>query len=82
MANVLTVVHPASAKWNNIGLALGIVQDELDKISGTSGDADDRLREVLKLWLKGNGGERTRKFLCEALQHPLVGRKDLANCLY
>ena len=76
LVDVLAVVHPAAAKWKEIGLTLRINPDELDKISG---DADAGLRAVLALWLRGNGGDRTWEFLCEVLRHPLVGRRDLAK---
>ena len=76
MVDVLAVVHPAAAKWRDIGLTLRINPDELDKIDG---DADAGLRAVLAMWLRGNGGDRTWEFLCEVLQCRLVGRRDLAK---
>ena len=72
-------ISPAAAKWKRIGLALEIKPHELDKIKLDEPDSDCKLDEVVSLWLKGNGGERSVKFLCDALRSKLVGHYTLAD---
>ena len=69
----------AAVKWEDIGLALDIDPDELDKISKDQTGCDDQLSAVLSEWLRGNGGECSLKFLCDALRSELVGRSTLAD---
>lgn len=69
----------AAAKWKSIGDALEVGSGELEKIEKDYHKSDDRLRETISVWLKGNGGTRTWKFLCKALRTKSVSEPDLAK---
>lgn len=48
----LNEVHFGAAKWNALGLSLGIYQTNLDVISDERGDSNLYLRKTIELWLK------------------------------
>ena len=78
-ADVYRATKPAAALWEDIGLALKINPTELEKIEHDISGTEDRLKQVLSLWLKGNGGECSWRFLCAAMRDDLVARPDLAK---
>ena len=80
-ADVYRATKPAAALWEDIGLALKIHPTELEKIKHDISGADDRLKQVLSLWLTGNGGECSWRFLCAAMRDDLVARPNLAKTL-
>lgn len=77
--DVIKSISDAAAKWKSIGDALEVGSGELEKIEKDYHKSDDQLRETISVWLKGNGGTRTWKFLCEALRSKSVSRCDLAK---
>lgn len=69
-----------SAKWEKLGIRLKVPTDKLDAIKYQSGDSEDHLIEVLKLWLKGAAkSRRTWGVLVEALRSQTVGESKLAD---
>ena len=78
-ADVYRATKPAAALWEDIGLALQIHPTELEKIKHDCREANDRLKQVLSLWLRGNGGECSWRFLCAAMRDDLVARPNLAE---
>ena len=48
----LNEVHFGAAKWDALGLSLGIYQTKLDVISNERGDSNLYLRKTIKLWLQ------------------------------
>ena len=79
MARAYRATKPAAALWEDIGLALEINPTELEKIKHDCHEANDRLKQVLSLWLRGNGGECSWRFLCAAMRDDLVARPNLAE---
>ena len=79
MAPVYQVTKPAAALWHDVGLTLEIDPTELEKIERDFARCDDRLKQVLSLWLRGNGGECSWRFLCAAMRDDLVARPNLAE---
>ena len=79
MVNVLKATRHAATKWHEIGLLLKINPNDLETIKCDYSEANDRLKQVLSLWLRGNGGECSWRFLCATMRDPLVARPDLAE---
>ena len=80
---VLREVFPAKAKWNFIGLALGVPIGEVQAIDGMGVDVDVKLMKTLAKWLQ-SGKNTTWKFLAEAMgaitvEHFYIKEKILAN---
>ena len=68
------VLVPITDRWKHIGLALRLDPDLLDVIERDHRRCEDRLTEVLTLWLKGNYnterfGEPSWEMLAEAVGH-------------
>ena len=77
--SIYSDVFDTARKWYNLGLALGLLPDELDKISSAHRDEPDAcLREMLKLWLSKLFPRPTRKALIGALRQRTVGYQQLA----
>ena len=69
---------PVTARWKDIGLALRLNPAQLSKIEEDHGKADNRLTEVLHLWLKKaynteRFGEPSWMLLARAVGHPAGG---------
>lgn len=80
--DVLSVVKPAAAMWESLGLALEIKPHVLERINVDFVISSyDRLSVTISEWLLGNGGECSWKFLCGALRSPLVERPALAESI-
>ena len=77
LKEVLEQISEIAANWSMFGLALEIKNSELNAINRK--ENLDCLMEVVSLWLKGNGGETTWKFLCEALRSTLVKNPAIAK---
>ena len=67
MGGLLDQLHPARAKWYNLGLALKVHPDDLDAIQKCNAAPDDCLREMLKLWLSTQENPR-KEDIIKALQ--------------
>ena len=73
-------VFDAAKKWYNLGLALGLLPDELDKIRSAHRDEPDVcLREMLKICLSKSTPKPTRKALICALHQRTVDYQQLAH---
>lgn len=79
LSSVYLAIREVATQWEYLGLALDINQDLLDQVEHDKDKVIDRLKAVIKLWLTGNGGERTWRFLCVALEDPIVERIDIAR---
>ena len=80
LSTMYSDVFDAAMKWYNLGLALGLLSDELDKISSAHCDEPDVcLREVLKLWLSKSFLHPTRKALICTLRQRAIGFQQLAD---
>ena len=75
----METIHSLTAKWFNLGLALGLSSDALDQIeSNHPRDSLRCLTEMIKAWLRSNLQSSWRG-LASALRSPLVGEFDLAT---
>ena len=79
LRHVHEAVHPARTSWYDIGLQLQVPVDVLDSIEQENGNDRDRLRNMLKTWLKRGGA--TWGALSDALKSPTVGEHQLAKKL-
>ena len=66
----MVVLNDTACQWYNLGLQLGISYFTLDAIeTNQRGHVQICLREMLKAWLKGQGGECTKHTLRTALSN-------------
>lgn len=78
LGEFLSLLYSASAKWYNLGLALGLNSDELDAIVQQYSAPGDCLREALKSWLSTNPQMGD---LIKALKDSTVGHGSLIKQL-
>ena len=80
--NDLGVIHEAlfegRTKWYNIGLMVKVPVDTLDSIEDQFDDPSDKLRQMLKAWVK-TGKKRTWQSLVDALGARTVGELKLSR---
>ena len=71
-------LHDARAKWEFIGLGLGVDKDELENIGETYSKNDKKLLEMLRLWLNADK-DTTWNAIVQVLRKTSVGRHLLAH---
>ena len=76
--DLLNTLLPKSARWNLIGIQLGLSPDDLDIIEANFVDVEDRLRKVLQKWFNSNPNQ-TWKDVITALKIPALGEFKLAQ---
>ena len=82
LALVYNEVHDARVKWEAIGLELGIISNDLEPINSLCrGDAENCLREVLKIFLNRAKPKPTWQLLANALDSHSVNRGAMAEQL-
>ena len=69
LAVLMVVLNDTACQWYNLGLQLGISCFALDAIETDLRGVQICLREMLKAWLKGQGGECTKHTLRTALSN-------------
>ena len=70
---VVNAIWEARAKWQNIGLALGIPYSDIEVVKKDSpGDAEECFRSVIRLWLTREDPRPTWAALVEVLKSPMV----------
>ena len=79
MIDVKVKVLPVAARWRDIGLALGISDSKLAIIKADNSDVEDRLTDMLRLWLNRvynveKYGEPSWQSLREAVRSPAGGK--------
>ena len=80
--DVLRALQEATAQCDTIAEVLGVHSSKIEVIKSNHLDCEDRLRDYVDEWLKGNArAERTWTSLCDVLKDPLVGRRDVGDTL-
>ena len=79
LKEVRNKVLPATSKWYDLGLELGILSDDLDTVKTGNDKPQDCLREVLKRWLDNAELTPTWTTIIIALRSPAVGHHSLAE---
>ena len=80
LQEIFSDIFNKAPKWFNLGLALGLVSDELNKIKVAHRDnPDECLREMLTLWLSKRSPKPTREALICALRERTVGEDAFAD---
>lgn len=77
--NVFRELKPIANCSHKIGLGLDIENSRLEIIKHDYHRSYDQLSATLSLWLRGNGGEASWNFLCEALRSPLIANDAIAD---
>ena len=77
LRDVLKTVWDARTKWYNIGSELRVDPETLDTIKENEKKVEDRLRTMLKTWLRMSQPKPTSAALAEALQSPTVRNGQL-----
>lgn len=69
--------------WDDLGTALGLSQDKLGEIESNKKNVKDRMKEVLRSWLRGQvpGPPPSWQRLCQALRDKLVNRPKKAEAI-
>ena len=70
----------AKVKWFCIGMGLRVKIEDLDAIEATKENVDDRLREMIKIWLK-KGTNKSWQTVIDVLETKSVGRPDVAETI-
>ena len=65
-------------KWFYIGMRLKVKVEDLYAIEATKTNMDDRLLEMIKIWLH-KGTNKTWQTVIAALETKAVGRPDVAE---
>ena len=76
--DLLTSLLPKAARWNSIGIQLGLSPDELDTIRADSNDVQECLRKVLQKWYDRTP-HPTWGQVITALRAPLLEEMKLAK---
>ena len=80
LGDVWEAVFDVCEKWYEIGLKLNVPDGLLQCIKKEHSDFKDRLREILREWLK-MATERTWPILVQALRSRIVSEMDLASTI-
>ena len=67
LAVLLVVLRSTVCQWFELGLQLGLDYFKLKEIEKNNSEVQECLREMLAVWLKGQGGECTKHTLRTAL---------------
>ena len=78
---IMEELNDVRAKWNNIGLQLGVSVGTLDAIKKQCNDHSDCLRETLTTWLKRYPPPPTWGYIIAALRSSTVDETKLASDL-
>jgi len=66
-------------RWKNLGRRLGVEERMIHEIDRVNKNLSEKGIQVLKRWRLQEGRRATYLALYNALQHELVGRRDLAE---
>ncbi|XP_067016914.1 NLR family CARD domain-containing protein 3-like [Acropora muricata] len=76
--DVLIIAHELGPSWKMFGRVLKVQKAEIDRIHVNESDVTEKCYCVLRRWQEIYPQDATYHRLARALQHPAVGRKDLA----
>ena len=66
-------------KWMSLGRRLGVSHPNMQEINNAYDQLSEKGYRMLKHWKQEKGSAATYQALCQALQHILVQRQDLAE---
>ncbi|XP_044176099.1 NACHT, LRR and PYD domains-containing protein 12-like [Acropora millepora] len=76
--DVLIIAHELGPSWKMFGRVLKVPNAEIDQIEVNESDVTEKCYCVLRRWQDRYPYDATYHCLARALQHPAVGRADLA----
>ncbi|XP_015776301.1 PREDICTED: protein NLRC5-like [Acropora digitifera] len=76
--DVLSIAHELGPLWKMFGRVLEVPDAVIDQIEADESKVSDKCYSVLRRWQEIYPQDATYHCLARALQHPAVGRKDLA----
>ena len=79
LAVLLEVLNDTACQWYNLGLQLGMNCFTLDAIEADQRGVKIFLREMLKAWLKGQGGKCTKRTLRTVLSNKTINCRIVDN---
>ena len=71
--------HEIANNWIKLGRRLRVSDPNIEEINKAHDQLSEKGYHMLKHWKQEKGSAATYQALCEALQHKLVRRKDLAE---
>ena len=76
--DLLLLAYELGTSWKMLGRALDLPKPVLEQIEEDKPDLFEKCYGVLIRWTEVFGSEASDECLARALQHPIVGRGDLA----
>ena len=76
---LLSLAQDTIAIWKKLGLALGLINAQLDEIQADQLKGLNRSYATLRKWKEALGSEASYKRLAEGLDHRAVKRRDLID---
>ena len=76
--DLLLLASELGSLWKMFGRILALPEPVLEQIEAANPDLSERSYGVLRRWTEVSGSAATYESLARALQHPIVGRGDLA----
>ena len=77
--NVLVLLGDISARWNEIGLALAVSPNDLEKIQQVPDSAEVKLSKVINTWITTKSSSITWENIISSIEGPIINNKDKAN---
>ncbi len=78
LREIFMTIYSAAAKWDDIGIALGLSSGDIDAINMNHRDVGAKLYEMLKKWIQSFDNPQLSQ-LVAALESPVVARKRSAE---
>ena len=69
MATVLPYLYPLRSKWKTLGIFLYVDHSSLEAVRAENDSCDDRVSELVALWLRQITPPPTWKALADAVEH-------------
>ena len=76
---LMQLLHPTASRWNQLALAHNVPQSVIQAIAPEN-DYQRQISEILNIWLRGNGKDRTPEVLISALD-TIIDEDHLAEDL-
>ncbi|XP_068760236.1 uncharacterized protein [Montipora capricornis] len=80
-AELETLSHGIDTKWKSLARRLGFSEPEITGFHKDNEEYIEKCYQMLLVWKQRKASSATKKDLCDALCHYLVGRRDLAEAL-
>ena len=77
--DVLKLLASVSARWQEIGLALAVSSNDLEKIQQVPDRAEVKLSKVINTWINTKSSPITWENIISSIEGPIVNNKAKAD---